>query len=245
MKTGALWTILIIAAVIVFIASLKATVVISYSDEVKLWVKVLFLKINILPSKEKKGAHSMSVKKAEKIKKKLRKKAEKKKLAAAEKEKEKAEKKATHKKKTIGETIANVKMLTSVAVIVIERFFKHLRIRLARIKIIVATGDAASTAMAYGAITQSINVLFPLLESVKNFEKLPQTDISVDLDYLEEEPTVDIKLMFSIRVWHVFDIGFSALKIFIKHKFKQMARNDESGSAPAPSKTSHAKNHKL
>ncbi len=218
--------------------------IISYSDEVRLAVKVLFLKINILPSKEKKGSYSMSAKKAEKIKSKLRKKSQKKKAAAEEKEKLKAQKKAAKEKKSIREIISNVQMLASVAVAVIEKFFKHLRIRLARIKIVVATGDAASTAVAYGAITQSINVFFPLLERVKNFEKLPKSDISVDLDYLEEEPTIDIKLMFSIRVWHIFDVAFAALGRFIKHKFKQMASAEK--SAPAEKRpTQKNKNHKL
>ncbi len=219
--------------------------IISYSDEVRLAVRVLFLKINILPSKDKKGAHSMSAKKAEKIKAKLRKKAQKKKTDAEEKEKAKAEKKARKEKKNIGEIVSNVQTLASVAVAVIEKFFKHLRIRLARIKIVVATGDAASTAIAYGAITQSINLLFPLLEKVKNFEKLPKSDISVDLDYLEEEPTIDIKLMFSIRVWHVFDIAFAALGRFIKHKFRETANAESKESADTAKKRQPTKkNHK-
>ncbi|MBO5415905.1 MAG: hypothetical protein J6A83_04680 [Clostridia bacterium] len=244
MKTGALWTILIITAIIVFIASLKATVVISYSDELRLWVRVLFFKINILPQKKKKrGAQSMSARKAERIRKKLRKKAEKKKLTAKEKEQEKKAEKG--KKKEPREIVDNIKMITSLAVLVVERFFKHLRIRLARIKIIVATGDAASTAVMYGAITQSLNILLPLLESVKCFEKLPQSDISVDLDYLAEEPTVDIKLMFSLRVWHTLDIGLSALKTFLKHKFAQMSRDDRQSEASAKPKSQKKKNHKL
>lgn len=188
----------------------------------------------------------MSVKKAEKIKAKLRKKSQKKKTSAEEKKKAKAEKKATKQKKNIREIISNVQMITSIAVAVLEKFFKHLRIRLARIKIVVATGDAASTAIAYGAITQSINLLFPLLEKVKNFEKLPKSDISVDLDYLAEEPTVDIKLMFSIRVWHVFDVAFAALGRFIKHKFKQMKKKAQ-GESPQTAKNppQKKKNHKL
>ena len=102
------------------------------------------------------------------------------------------------------------------------------------------------TTIAYGAITQSINVLFPLLEKIKNFEKLPSSDISVDLDYLADEPTVDIKLMFSIRVWHVFDVAFAALGRFIKHKFKHMEKADRGASPQTADKPSQKKkNHKL
>ena len=45
-----LWIVLILAAIL----SIKATVVIKYSDELALTLKVLFLKIKILPKKKKK-----------------------------------------------------------------------------------------------------------------------------------------------------------------------------------------------
>lgn len=225
--TGIFNTILIIIAVVAFIASLKATVIISYSDEVRLSVKVLFLKIKILPAKEKKPAPMMSAKKAEKIRTKLRQKAEKKRIASEEKARKKEEKKATKEKKSIGEIISDVHMLTGVATTVIKKFFKHLRIRLAKIRITVATGDAAMTAIAYGAITQSLNILLPALESVKNFEKLKSADINVGIDYTADSPLVDVKLMFSIRVWHVFDLAFAALLKFISHKLKSDAKKHD------------------
>ncbi len=224
---------LIIIAVIAFLACLKATVVISYSDEIRLCVKVLFFKINILPAKEKKGPHSMSAKKAQKIRNKLRKKAEKKRISKEEKDKEKAAKKASKDKKSIGETISNVKMLSSVAVAVIETFFKRLRIKVAKIKIKVATGDAATTAVAYGAITQSLNILLPMLETVKNFQNLDKTDIDISADFLGEEPTIDVKLAFSIRIWHVFNVAFAALGKFLKHKLA-------ADSSAKPAQTSNA-----
>jgi hypothetical protein len=62
----------IIALFLIFILSIKATVIISYSDEVALSLKLLGIKIRILPKKEKnKGPHSMSRRKALSIRKKL------------------------------------------------------------------------------------------------------------------------------------------------------------------------------
>ena len=172
----------------------------------------------------------MSAKKAEKIRAKLNKKLEKKRLSAEEKKKQKAEQKAKKDKKSLHETISNIKIFASLGVLVIEKFFKHLRIKLARIKIVVASEDAATTAVAYGAITQSINVLFPALESVKNFQNLKNTDIDVRADFTKDSPEIDIKLSFSIRVWQVFDIALSALVSFIKHKASaQRSSYDQTG----------------
>lgn len=185
----------------------------------RLCVKVLFIKIRILPGKKPKKAKGMSAKKAEKIKRKMAKKAEKKRIADAEKKKKKAEKKESGEKKSISEIIDNVKLISKLAVTVIHKFFKHLTIKIARIKMIIATEDAATTAVAYGAITQSLNILLPALESVKNFKDLKNAEIEIEPSFLDSSPTVDIKIAFSIRVWHVFDAAFSALRTFLKHKF--------------------------
>ena len=235
---------LIILAVIAFIAFLKATVIISYADELELAVKVLFIKIKILPSKKKRGPQSMSEKKARKLREKLRAKAEKKKLAKETKEKEKALKEKNKEKKSISETVDMIKMFASLGVTVIQTFFKHLRIKIARIKIKVATGDAVTTAIAYGAITQSLNVLLPALESVKNFKNIKKADIDVSADFIEESPTIDIKLVFSIRVWQVFDIGFAALGRFLKHKLKSSAQKTSTQPTPPPATFKSIKNKK-
>ncbi|MBE6546650.1 MAG: DUF2953 domain-containing protein [Ruminococcaceae bacterium] len=222
----ALLVIGIIILLFIGLLSLKATITVAYSDEVRLSVKVLFFRIRILPKKEKKGPHSMSAAKAEKIRKKARKKAEKKRLAA----KEKAKKKADHKfekkkpKKSISEILDMLTMIRSIAAEVIRRFFGHLRIDIARLKLTIATGDAATTAIAYGAVTQSVNLLFPVLEQVKNFS-LPQTaDLDIQADFTAEESEADVELSFSLRVWHVFHVAFGALGKFLKHRFQAMSR---------------------
>ena len=187
----------------------------------------------------------MSAKKAAKIRENMRKKAEKKRIAAEEKAKAKEEKKASKEKKSISEIVAIIKMVSDIAVTVIGKFFKHLRIKIARIKVTIATGDAATTAIAYGAVSQSLNVLMPALESVKNFENLDKAEIKIDLDYAAEAPTIDIKLGFSIRVWHVFDLAFSALGRLIKHLLAMPKSEKSPKEADASSKNTQTKKHKF
>ena len=182
----------------------------------------------------------MSEKKAAKIREALRKKQKKKALAKKQKEDAKKEK----KKKSISETIADVKMITSISLAVIKKFFSHLQIKMTRIKMVVATGDAATTAIAYGAITQSINILLPALEEVKNFKKLKDTDIDIRTDFLADSPTVDVKISFSIRVWHIFDVGIAALVKFIKRKLSEESQNAEGDTSDQTTESKSAK-HKL
>ncbi|MBQ2999094.1 MAG: DUF2953 domain-containing protein [Clostridia bacterium] len=91
---------------------------------------------------------------------------------------------------------------------------------MARVKIKVATGDAATTAVAYGAACTALNILLPVLAEVKNFSLPREKDFSVEPDFLGETPELDVKLSFSLRVWHVFSVALGALKKFLAHKAK-------------------------
>ncbi|MBQ2999095.1 MAG: hypothetical protein IJD64_01400 [Clostridia bacterium] len=109
----------------VFLLSLKATITIAYTDEVTLSVRVLFLKIKILPKKEKKGPRSMSKKKSERIRAKARKKAQKKREAAKAKAEAKKQKKQAAKekpKKSMSEILDTVSMVRGIAAEVIAAF---------------------------------------------------------------------------------------------------------------------------
>ena len=224
----------IILLFFVFLASLKATITIEYNGEVALSVRVLFIKIGILPSKEKKRKKSMSKKQAEKLKAKLEAKEAKKRAKKAQKKKEKEQKKADiaagnikKEKKSAGEILDIVSLVSNLVKQVIGKFFSHLRIKVARIRMKIATGDAASTAIAYGAVTQSINVLFPLLDGIKTVSFPTVKDIDISADFTSEESEIDIKLSFSLRVWHLFHVAFAALGELIKYFFKSMRRKDE------------------
>lgn len=222
----------------VFLFSLKATVTIAYDGEVRLFVRVLFLKIKILPKKEKnkKMPRSMSAKKAKKISDKLESQAAKKRAKKQKKKQKKAEKKAVKdaeqaqgkkEKKSVSDILDIVSLVTDLVGAVAKTFFGHLRIKLTRIKLVIGTGDAATTAIAYGAVTQAVNILFPILEGVKNFT-LPKTqELDVRADFAAEESEIDICISFSLRVWHLFHVIFAALGKAIKYFFKSMAKKSQ------------------
>ena len=208
-----------------FIASLRAEVLIAYSDDLALTVRVLGIPIRILPKKKKKVKISAYSKKnrakyeaaeKEKALKKAKKKKEKKKKKDEAKAKEKADKAAgkVKPKKPIGDIIDMIKDLVAVAV---GRFAKHLRIRVARLHIGVATGDAASTAILYGAIAPAVACIAALLDSTSTLRHPARSDVDIHADYLSEKMQIDIEIGFSICVWQVFDILFRTGFRLVKH----------------------------
>lgn len=232
----ALWILCGILLFFALLLSLKATVTICYADEVTLFVKVLFLKIPILPKKKKYWKSSMSASKARRIREAKKKKERKKRLAKKKKVQKKEQKKQSKEeqpKKTMGEILDLVQLICRLVSAVIRRFFHHLRIDVARLKVTVATGDAATTAVAYGAVTQSINVLFPLLEGARNLSLPKDADLSVEADFLSDSPSLDVMFSFSLRVWHLFSVAFSALGAFLKHQFSRMKKKSSKDSPQA------------
>lgn len=214
-----------------FILSLKAKITLEYADELALTVRVLFIKVKILPKKEKKnkGPHSMSEQKAKKIKKRLEKKLEKKRLKKRKKAEKKKQKKALaaqqpKKKRSLDEILDMISMVKDILTTTLKKFFSHLRVDLARLHVTVATGDAATTAIYYGIICDALTHLLPVLESLKGFDTPKARDLSVDVDYLSESITADVKISMSLRVWHVFHVAFAALGRLVSHLVRQRSK---------------------
>ena len=244
----ALNVIIVIVLFFAFLLSLKATVTIAYCGEVTLFVRVLFLKIKILPAKKKKYPKSMSAKKMRKLKEKQakkeaakkKKKAEKKaakELEKQEKIKAKAEGTVKKEKKSPGEILDIVSLVANLLKQVIGKFFGHLRIKIARIRLKIATGDAATTAITYGAVTQAINVLFPIIDNIKTVKTPVNKDIDISADFCSDETEIDIELSFALRVCHLFHVLGAALGQLIKYIFKTVKRKikkaaEQDGSAP-------------
>ena len=231
----------------VFLFSLRAVVTIAYSDSVALTVRVLFIKIKILPKGDKrKKVHSMSRKKADKIKAQVKaneeKKRKKKQLKKEKKQAAKAQKaKEPKQKKSLAEILDLIELAIALVKAVLKCFFGHLRVDVARFRVKVAMGDPASTAVAYGAISQSVSYLLALIENNKNVKGLKSAELDIECDFLSESISADIELSFSMRVWHVFHIVFSALGALIKNRIKSAAKKSKKTSlmpksAPTPQK---------
>ena len=217
----------VIGVIILLIAALMMTrgeLVICYGEDLELTVRVLKIPIKILPKKEKKIRLSdYSPKKRARIEKKRRLADAKRAKKDAEKKKKKeeaakAEKEARAKgkstKRPIGETISMIGDLVRTAV---TRFAKHLRVRIARLHISVASSDAASTAILYGVISQSVAYIAALLDSTNTLRYPTRSDVDIHADYLSEKTTLDIEIGFSLRVWQIFDILFRTGFAFMRH----------------------------
>ncbi len=221
---------IIIGAIILFFAfifSLKGKLTVAYSDEISLTLRILFVKIKILPKKDgRKKIHSMSKKEAQRLERKLAKEKAKKEEKNLRKKQQKEDEKKEGKKKSLSDILDVIELVTKIAKTALGAFWGHLKIDVARFKIKVATDNAATTAIAYGAVSQAATYLFEFLENEKKVKGLKRADTDISCDFLSDSPEADINISFSLRVWHILHIGLASLIELIKHKINSSKKNE-------------------
>ena len=139
----------------------------------------------------------MSRRKARKIKESLTKK--KKKPSKSSKKKKDSKEKPEKKEKN--DLLSILSIIISFVKYFLRVFLKSVRVKVAKLQITVATEEAGKTAVLYGAVSQSVNTLIPLLENIKNFKKLPKgNDLMVDADFLLDKSTIKTDITLYVRV---------------------------------------------
>ena len=130
--------------------------------------------------------------------------------------------KEPNKKAKRKQTINEILEILSLSGILLARFFKHLVVRVAQFDIKVATGDPASTAIAYGAVNEAVASIWPFIEKAKNIKISKKVKINISCDFFSDSPDADINLSFTLRVWQLISIVLSSA---IKHA-KNMVERD-------------------
>jgi len=237
----ALYIILGIVALFVLIFTVRIRVTIDMAEEMRLWVSVLGIRINILPKKPKKYKISnytlkkiakrdrkkaiKDAKKAEaKALKKAKKDAEKKKKKEEEAKLTKAEKKA--KKAAKRASMPPIPDLISLLISILKFFFPNLFLKfhfhVARIKIKVGGADAAKIACNYYAISNALGPALNFIDKHSHLHGTRRAEIEIAPDYLSEEIKADVKLGFSTSIGGILGIllktGFKAIFGYMKIK---------------------------
>lgn len=200
---------LVIALLLLLLLLLKISICVKYDDGIFVVLKLLFLSFTLFPKKEKIDLKEFS---AKGINKKLKKDAvhiEKKKKSESKKKENK------QKKKKVSDVTEAIKLISELLSRIVGRFFKYLRVKVARIRVVIATDDAAKTALQYGLAVQGVQYVVTLLENVSNFSVEKNGYISVDCDYCSEKPILDVDISFSIRAWQALALLLRAGAVFV------------------------------
>ena len=179
---SALYIILFIIAGIVLLLSIPVGINLVLEDELRVYLRVLFLKIKLYPSKKKKfnqRKHEKKKKKKESAK------------SSVLKERDEIKSKPT--------LLENISTITEIVRTFFKHFSKHLHVKLTKIHIKVATPDAAETAILYGAVSGAVACLVELIDSITNLGRIKQSSIAVEPDFLSEKSIARLNISLYIN----------------------------------------------
>ena len=192
--------------------------------------RMLFLRKRLFPRRKRIRPQDYSLRGAKRLKEKQERKAARK---AAKRAKKQRKRQAPPKGHAVGSTTPqgrtaheNLRLVRALLAALSKYTKKHLRLHAARLHVRVATGDAATTAIAYGAISQSLAYLLFGLDKITKLKARPP-DVAVIADFLGERTSVDVRIELSIRVWGILAtlFGVALTHLRTKRGLKAARRN--------------------
>ena len=202
----------IVGAVLLFLAlllSLKVNIIVSYKDELKVYLRILFVRIRLHPKKiklkeKKKRKKKKAVKKAEEI-------------IPARDEK----------------PLSPVKVVWEIREAILslaDKCMGGLHFKFARLNIEVGCSDASKTALVYGTVVQGVAYLMEFLDTISNVEISRFSQINVCSNFISQKSRAEGKITLYIRVFSAFKILIHALKTYFTYKSaKDRLSEDKNG----------------
>lgn len=192
----------LILLVVVFILIAKVSITIAFCDDEGFMILVSLLGIKIVrfPAKEKKVKLSDYSPKKPKKKKKP---APKKKKAEPQPEKPKKKLSVTHILNIVKELLHDF----------FGSYSRQIVVKVAKLHIRVATDDAASTAVLYGAVIQGVSYILAILDGINDLKPLKEKDVCVVPDFTSGQFTADIKIVLRVPIRIAVPIVIKLLRL--------------------------------
>lgn len=102
--------------------------------------------------------------------------------------------------------------------VILEKALGYLRVRVKHMRITVATGDPASTAVLFGAVNSAAIYLLEVLDRFGKLDGKRSASFSVKPDFLAKETEMDIYLVLSLTIWQVLVILYHAALDHLKQQ---------------------------
>lgn len=94
---------------------------------------------------------------------------------------------------------------------VVKNVWGYMGIKIRRLRIVAATGDAATTAQVYGIICGVLSGIFAYIDNFKKVKTSGRNAIDISADFLGEKTVADVSIELSFFVWQIAHVGIGAL----------------------------------
>ena len=189
--------------ILCLIGTIKLSVRAAYCQSPLLIVGIGPLKLTLTDGKKKKEPQEEPPEKP----------GEKKKTKKKKKKKEKKPKKPAKVKEQPPLTTV-IASFRDLLVGLLRGFKRHLKIEELRLRVLVASEDAAKTAMEYGAVCALVEPVQLLAMQAPRVRK-DRVNVGVECDFLADKPEVDAEFCLSIRIWRLYWIALRSTRTLL------------------------------
>ncbi len=110
--------------------------------------------------------------------------------------------KKQRKKKSPSDIVDLVSYITDLIKAILGQFCKYAKLKLCRVKISIATEDAAETALIYGAASSALYTALEFFDSFITIKK-NYKNIGIAPDFSSEECRIDLKVILKVKIIHL------------------------------------------
>lgn len=216
---------------IVLLCLLPVGIRIKYDNEFYLYAGVGFIKVRLIPAKQKKIRISdYSERKLERQRKRQQKKDAKKekKRSAAKETKEKKDSVLTARLKNFDTAPDMIEQLYDMLSLVSDKFAKRLTVKFFQLDAVIGTDNAAKTAIIYGGACSLAGCISAFLDQHMNLKKRNEASIRIAPDFLSEKTTVYADVSMTVRVGGMFTFLFE-IRSVIYEIFKLLQEDNSNG----------------
>lgn len=191
---------LVLLTLILLVLFVNVHLILQYDEEPRVWVRVLFIKVDALDL-----AKSMGGEKKEKKKKKT-------------KPKEPKEKKPRKKAKgSLTDFLNFIALITRIVSRAVADLLRKMRINLKAFDLRLTAGEADQTALLYAGAAQAVNALFALLSRFSHF-RWDAEKMTLAPDFTAESSRFRIHLILTTKPVHLLGIVMRALFSYLEGK---------------------------
>ena len=180
-----------VLAVLIFALLLPVKLRLTAGEEIVAELRVLFCKRTLYPAPP-----------------------EKKKKKKISKKEKKSGGKQQKKQTTAENALAAIKTVTDVIATLWDKLRRRMKIKLIKLCVVIATDEAAKTAVIYGA---AANACDALLDAMRRYLKFTEKDgaVSVSVDFTKEKTEFDLDIELSLRVIGALAVLLPALNKYL------------------------------
>ncbi len=190
----------------------RASIRLVYREDITMVLSVLGIRFKILPAKNK--PKSEAAKRREALKKQKRK--QKRELSKAEN--------AGKPQPTL---LDNLGIIFSTVKAAYRKLRGKLIIKVNRFSIHVATGDAAKTAILYGAVLGTCSIFWQWVHGVISPVRRKTGAMEVIPDYLSKKSRADIDILLGMRLMPALLVAYSAYRAFTENRAKAFRKAEK------------------